>query len=792
MNHHVSYANKNIRQVLQRSFECTPTDTTITCTCTTTTNATDATDASNSNSNSNTGTGTSTCTTCNYTHGLWNVQTITDGTTLTAKNLYDKSHPLTIHKPIVVKDTPQSIGMTLPNPKHKDGFTIREIGQKIGMNHPISVMDVRSQDEMDGWIFSDMVQHFEDDDRKYNNSIAKQECYNRNGNDNGNANGNATGNGNGNGNDNANNGGSTDTSIHITPKADSVSQENHTSTAHQPALSSNQQNTNHKISPSSKKRKRRKNMPRVLNQISLEFSPTPFAKQVKSPKFVRDMDWIDSMWPRQRRMAQDYPRVQYYCLTSTAGCYTDFHVDFGGTSVWYHILSGEKIFLLIPPTEDNLSLYEKWLCRKDQNDVFFPDMKATRTSASTGTGTGTGDEIGVTGCVKITLEQGQTFIIPTGWLHAVYTPVDSLVIGGNFLHGLDIKGQLNIHCLETRTRVPAKFRFPSFVQLMFYAAKEYYKRLKDPSKFGLVHADELDGLSVLLQALKTWNVGPGGDADRFGSIAYVILECVAELRKSFGIDTMEEFFQSFEPEVIKWKANGGCVNNQKQIHKRMDSNTIGEGTCKSILKRESYNGHRTLAGAQVMRTSASLPKKQKIKLSIKRKLPAPPPTPTPSADSKITTKQNTAAPPKLHLKFKNKSNATISASGPGSSKDVASGSGSDDDDDFGGDDNAFPELPRQELLAQPSFIATRAIPVSRSRTTDLISSHRSRDDADEWLPDTDDSAKINSAINTATSSPLGTKRHTQKMTKRTTRTVVSNKKKAGGSSRSRLMKKLKF
>ena len=127
-----------------------------------------------------------------------------------------------------------------------------------------------------------MFQHFEDDYRNYNNSIAKQECYNRNGN--------ATGNGNGNGNDNANNGGSTDTSIHITPKADSISQENHTSTAHQPALSSNQQNTNHKISPSSKKRKRRKNMPRVLNQISLEFSPTPFAKQVKSPKFVRDMD----------------------------------------------------------------------------------------------------------------------------------------------------------------------------------------------------------------------------------------------------------------------------------------------------------------------------------------------------------------------------------------------------------------------------------------------------------------------------------------------------------------------
>lgn len=38
-----------------------------------------------------------------------------------------------------------------------------------------------------------------------------------------------------------------------------------------------------------------------------------------------------------------YPKVQKYCLMSVKGCYTDFHVDFGGTSVWYHILRGAKV-----------------------------------------------------------------------------------------------------------------------------------------------------------------------------------------------------------------------------------------------------------------------------------------------------------------------------------------------------------------------------------------------------------------------------------------------------------------
>lgn len=28
---------------------------------------------------------------------------------------------------------------------------------------------------------------------------------------------------------------------------------------------------------------------------------------------------------------------------SVKGCYTDFHIDFGGTSVWYHVFKGCKV-----------------------------------------------------------------------------------------------------------------------------------------------------------------------------------------------------------------------------------------------------------------------------------------------------------------------------------------------------------------------------------------------------------------------------------------------------------------
>lgn len=54
------------------------------------------------------------------------------------------------------------------------------------------------------------------------------------------------------------------------------------------------------------------------------------------------------------------PQVLLYALMSPAGSFTDFHIDFGGSSVWYHVAYGRKIFLLVPPTESNLAQYEAW------------------------------------------------------------------------------------------------------------------------------------------------------------------------------------------------------------------------------------------------------------------------------------------------------------------------------------------------------------------------------------------------------------------------------------------------
>ena len=74
-----------------------------------------------------------------------------------------------------------------------------------------------------------------------------------------------------------------------------------------------------------------------------------------------------------------YPKVQKYCLMSVAGCYTDFHIDFGGSSVWYHIVRGRKVFWLVKPTDENLKLYEEVGIKFSTHDLTFQPTFFTET-----------------------------------------------------------------------------------------------------------------------------------------------------------------------------------------------------------------------------------------------------------------------------------------------------------------------------------------------------------------------------------------------------------------------------
>ncbi|RDX45442.1 Clavaminate synthase-like protein [Lentinus brumalis] len=218
---------------------------------------------------------------------------------------------------------------------------------------------------------------------------------------------------------------------------------------------------------------------KIRNVISLEISGTELADKVLPPRIVRELDWVEKFWPSTKRgRGHTYPKVQLYCLMGVGGAWTDWHVDFAGSSVYYHIIHGSKIFYFIRPTPANLAAYEKWSGTELQNHSWLGDMC---------------DEV-----FKVELKTGNTMIIPTGWIHAVYTPVDTLVFGGNFLHSYNVATQLRVREIEIATHVPKKFRFPHFSKLCWYAGERYLRDLKAKEEFP---PRVLEGIEALAEFL---------------------------------------------------------------------------------------------------------------------------------------------------------------------------------------------------------------------------------------------------------------------------------------------------
>lgn len=69
----------------------------------------------------------------------------------------------------------------------------------------------------------------------------------------------------------------------------------------------------------------------------------------------------------------------------------------------------------------------------------------------------------------------------------MYTPQDSLVFGGNFLHSFGIEKQLRIAQVEDTTRVPTKFRYPFYTEMLWYVLARYVECL-----LGRSHLEEPD------------------------------------------------------------------------------------------------------------------------------------------------------------------------------------------------------------------------------------------------------------------------------------------------------------
>ncbi|XP_077948373.1 lysine-specific demethylase phf2 isoform X4 [Gasterosteus aculeatus] len=225
------------------------------------------------------------------------------------------------------------------------------------------------------------------------------------------------------------------------------------------------------------------NRKKVLNVINLEFSDTRMNSIVESPQIVRRLSWAENYWPNDALLGK--PKVTKYCLICVKDSYTDFHIECGGASVWYHVLKGEKIFFLIKPTSANLSLYERWRSSSNHSEMFFADQ--------------------VDKCYKCTLKQGQTLFIPSGWINAILTPVDCLAFSGHFVHNLSVEMQMRAYEIERRLKVRTLNPFSNFETACWYVGRHYLERFKGLHKANKQPAPYLvHGAKIINGAFRAW------------------------------------------------------------------------------------------------------------------------------------------------------------------------------------------------------------------------------------------------------------------------------------------------
>jgi hypothetical protein len=125
---------------------------------------------------------------------------------------------------------------------------------------------------------------------------------------------------------------------------------------------------------------------RTLNILSLEISGTRLNEFVCAPPVVKQLDWIEEWTHKIAKCCLKnrlmYPQVQKYCIMSAMNSFTNFHVDLGGTSVWYHVVNGAKMFIAVKPSSVNMRAYSAWVkgVEKGTVDEHFLKFLEKRTS----------------------------------------------------------------------------------------------------------------------------------------------------------------------------------------------------------------------------------------------------------------------------------------------------------------------------------------------------------------------------------------------------------------------------
>ena len=144
-----------------------------------------------------------------------------------------------------------------------------------------------------------------------------------------------------------------------------------------------------------------------------------FEHRIHGPAILTEIDWH---YQFLRASSEGHPTTSddnLYGGYGAAHTYLDFSIHAGGASAWIFLLNGSIDYFLIPPTAENLTKFEQFVLSDKKKDLFFGNL--------------------VSKCIKVRVQAGNTFIIPSGWIVASLSITTSLFFTGLFQHSLNLK-----------------------------------------------------------------------------------------------------------------------------------------------------------------------------------------------------------------------------------------------------------------------------------------------------------------------------------------------------------------
>lgn len=264
----------------------------------------------------------------------------------------------------------------------------------------------------------------------------------------------------------------------------------------------------------------KRNHSEIYNQVSLEFSKTKLIDFVCAPGFVKENDLINTAWSGNKQ--NGYPKIQHYCLTSLKGSYMDFHIDMCGSSVWYNVVIGCKQFIIIAPTEENLQSFYAWEKLRGKTRPFFTEEIKDKSTI-----------------ISVFVRKNEVFLIPSGYIHAVYTSIDSIVFGGNYFTIYSIAMYMKIHELEKQLCVLKKNKAPHFMELMIYSLDFIYQKVKRNEAIVV----ELHSMKPLVDKCLDW-------LECCKKMDPVLFYCIQSICKKNAVTNMAHYFSLLNASIL--------------------------------------------------------------------------------------------------------------------------------------------------------------------------------------------------------------------------------------------------